>query len=218
MAVKADQQSVGKYVFPQCHGQPFKTLVIVGLCQFIGPVAPLFSRYQGSRATLLRYTAPEVSWYFIEISVEIGGNQEESRTFQGSVLTLCSTLSTRQPGSILPEVFSLCARSATCPYNVPLSCAWSTVFPTIIMGRSAAARTCGAKSNSRSYRTNFAIRELSISSMGEDDGNAGETIKLTAEDKRSTRICEINRISGSSCFTCDFNCFIFRLLTGRWKQ
>ena len=49
---------------------------------------------------------------------------------------------------------------------------------------------------------------------GDHDGNVSETIKLIAEDKRSTWICEIDMILGSSCLTCDFNCFIFRLLTG----
>ena len=50
---------------------------------------------------------------------------------------------------------------------------------------------------------------------GNHDGNVSETIKLIAEDKRSTWICEIDMISGSSCLTCDFNCFIFGLLSGR---
>ena len=43
--------------------------------------------------------------------------------------------------------------------------------------------------------------------MGDHDGNVSETIKLIAEDKRSTWIREIDMISGSSCLTCDFNCF-----------
>ena len=50
---------------------------------------------------------------------------------------------------------------------------------------------------------------------GDHDGNVSETIKLIAEDKRSTWICEIDMISGSTCLTCDFNCFIMRLLSGR---
>ena len=41
-----------------------------------------------------------------------------------------------------------------------------------------------------------------------------ETIKLIAEDKRSTWICEIDMILGPSCLTCDFKCCTFRLLTG----
>ena len=51
--------------------------------------------------------------------------------------------------------------------------------------------------------------------MRDHDGNVSETIKLIAEDNSSTCICEIQMISGSSCLTCDFNCFIFRLLSGR---
>ena len=39
--------------------------------------------------------------------------------------------------------------------------------------------------------------------------------KLMAEYKRSTWTCEIDMISGSSCLTCGFNSFIFRLLSGR---
>ena len=53
---------------------------------------------------------------------------------------------------------------------------------------------------------------------GDHDGNVSETIKLIAEDKRSTWICEIDMISGSSCLTCDFKCFTFRLLTGRERH
>ena len=58
----------------------------------------------------------------------------------------------------------------------------------------------------------LAVRDVKA---GDNDGNVSETIKLIAEDKRSTWTCEIDMIPGSSCLTCDFNCFIFRLLSGR---
>ena len=38
---------------------------------------------------------------------------------------------------------------------------------------------------------------------GDHDGNGNETTKLIAENKRSTWICEIDTISGSSCLTCN---------------
>ena len=38
--------------------------------------------------------------------------------------------------------------------------------------------------------------------------SCGRRLKLIAEDKRSTWICEIDMISGSSCLTCNLNCVL----------
>ena len=68
------------------------------------------------------------------------------------------------------------------------------------------------RGNTVSYWT---VGSLISTRTGDHDGNARQWITLITEDKRNTWICEIDMISGSSCLTCDFNCFNFRLLSGR---
>ena len=70
-------------------------------------------------------------------------------------------------------------------------------------------------STQRFMCTTRITKELISTRTGDHDGDVSETIKLIAQDKRCTWICEVDMISGTSCLTCDFNRFVFGLLSGR---
>ena len=87
-------------------------------------------------------------------------------------------------------------------------CGWTRVEPLSLTARSPSrdVRT-RYQSSGKAFEsilvcvTMGAIGSLSTRT-GDHDGNVSETIKLIAEDKRSTWICEIGMISGWSCLTC----------------